>query len=713
MRTHGRYSVALFVLACGLSRAQTGQQPPPFTAPDPPTPPAKQAPGQKAVPAQQTPAVAPDAPLPQTDQTTVDLRSVPPMSPQPQTPAEPSAAINHAADMTVLPQKEVGPARKDGFYHLIGAYRGPKTPPLPVVPGDRLSALIHDGRLYLSLHDALSLAIENNLDVEVSRYNLLLAHTDLTRAKGGGNLRGIDYTVQQMAPGVGAATSPLLITATTGNASSTNASIADLSQVSQTGSGTQQDLSQNGPFPYSPGPSIPLFDPTLFTQVGYLRRSNQSSLIDTGTAAATGPLSFISGGLDYQQGFSTGAQLEAYADNAPQVLYANGSQYNPFHAPSTSVTLTQPLLRGRGRDVNLRFIRIARLQQKQSRLLFEQQVLETVYGISRLYYDLVSLGENVGVKEQTLAAAEQLYRDDKAQVEEGTLAPIELTRAQALVSSNRLDLIQAKGEYRQQEAILRQQLLRRLGDPSASIAGIVPTDHIIVPDVAPSLDISALIADALTNRPDLAQASLQIKDDQIATKAARNNIKPALNIYANIQTRGSSLVPYTPLGSQGTGVSSVAPAITQGGLRLSTIYQGGIQLNLPLRNRIAQADAERDQIQLRQAEARSVRLENEIRQQVENAAIALESAHQAYAAAVESRNYQDQLLQAEKDKFAVGASTNFLIIQDQSYLAQARSTEVAARSDWMKAQMSLDRALGDLLEKNHILLDDTVRGALP
>jgi outer membrane protein len=713
MRTSPRYTVLLFLFSCGFSLAQTGQQPPPFTAPNPSTPAATQAPGQKAVPDQQTPAVPPDAPLPQPDQTTVDLRSVPPMSPQPQTPAEPSAAVYHAEEMNLLPHKESAAARKDGLFNLIGVYHGPNTPPMPAVSGDRLSSLIRHGRLYLSLHDALSLAIENNLDVEVSRYNLLLAHTDLTRAKGGGNLRGIDYTVQQMAPGVGAATSPLLITATTGNTSSTNASIADLSQVTQTGNGTQQDLSQNGPFPYSPGPSIPLFDPTLFTQVGYLRRSNQNSLIDsTTTTTPTSPLGFVSAGLDYQQGFSTGAQLEAYADNAPQVLYANGSQYDPFHAPSTSVTLTQALLRGRGRGVNLRFIRIARLQQKQSRLLFEQQVLETVYGISRLYYDLVSLGENVGVKEQTLAAAEQLYRDDKAQVEEGTLAPIELTRAQALVSSNRLDLIQAKGEYRQQESILRQQLLRRMGDPSASIVGIVPTDHITVPDASPSLDISSLIADALTNRPDLAQASLQIKDDQIATRAARNNVKPALNVYANIQTRGSSLVPYIPLGSQGTGVSSVAPALTQGGLRLSTIYQGGIQLNLPLRNRIAQADAERDQIQLRQAEARSIRLENEIRQQVENAAIALESAHQAYAAAVESRNYQEQLLQAEKDKFAVGASTNFLIVQDQSYLAQARSTEVAARSDWMKAQMSLDRALGDLLEKNNILLDDTIRGAL-
>jgi outer membrane protein len=134
---------------------------------------------------------------------------------------------------------------------------------------------------------------------------------------------------------------------------------------------------------------------------------------------------------------------------------------------------------------------------------------------------------------------------------------------------------------------------------------------------------------------------------------------------------------------------------------------------LPLRNRIAQADAARDEIQLRQAQGRSLQLENQIRQQIENAAIALENAHQAYAAAVESRNYQQQLLQAEKDKFSVGESTNYLIVQDEAYLAQARSTEVAARSDWMKARIGLDQSLGNLLEKNSISLDDAIRGQLP
>jgi outer membrane protein TolC len=674
------------------------------------------APGQQPVPVQQEPEAPPNAPLPRPDQSTIDVRQLEPLSPQPASAAHPSAELQHVEDSKIRPNAEAPSRLNTHFFSLIGPYRAPRVPPLPAGSLSRLQTLVHDGKLYLTLHDAIALAIENNLDVEVSRYNLLLADTDLIRAQGGGNLRGIDYTILQMPPGVGAATSPLLITATTGNASSTNAAVTDLSQVTQTGGSTQQNLSVNGTSTFSAGPPIPFYDPNFSGQAGYFRRSNQNSLLNVGQGAAieNGPQDYLSTGLDYQQGFSFGAQLDAYVDNAAQVLYGNGSNnYNPFHAPTTSYTLTQPLLRGRGREVNLRFIRIARLDQHASRLLFDQQVLETIYGVSRLYYDLVSLGENVGVKEQSLAAAERLYQDDKNQVEQGTLAPIELTRTQALLSSSRLDLIQAQAEYRQQETILRQQLLRRLGDPSANFAAIVPQDRILVPDHPPALDVPALVDDALANRPDLAQAALQVKSDEISARAARNDVKPELNAFANVQTRGSYLEPFVNLGSPGTGVVTVPASITQGGLRQATIYQGGLQLSLPLRNRIAQADAARDEIQLRQAEGRSMQLENQIRQQIEQAAIAVENAHQAYAAAVESRNYQEQLLQAEKDKFSVGESTNYLVVQDQAYLAQARSTEVAARSDWMKARIALDRSLGDLLEKNNIAIDDAIRGKLP
>jgi outer membrane protein len=707
-----RFGVLSLALCCACrAMAQQGQQPPPFTVPPSNQPAAHAAPGQQQVPEQQGQA-PPEAPLPQQNRTTVDLRTLPPLVLEPSTPSGVSPSIERAADSHAAPRAEAPSHFSAHWYSLLAAYSAPRVPDLPHGTSAPLDNLVRDGKLYLSLHDAIELALENNLDVEISRYNLLIAETDEVRARGGGSVRGLDYTIEETAPGVAAATSPLLTTQTTGQTAPTSTNVTDLSQVTQIGGSTVTNLSQNNAT-FSAGPPVPLYDPVLSGEAGYLRRSDQTSLLQSSSTAATAPLDFVNAGLDLQQGFSTGAQFDVFVDNASQVLYANRSQYDPWHAPSSSFTLTQPLLRGAGHAVNVRFIRIAQTDTKISRLLFEQQLLETIYGVSRLYFDLVSLGENVGVQEESLAAAQRLYSDDDDQVKEGTLAPIELTRAQALVSSNRLNLIQAEGQYRQQEVILREQLLRNLGDPTAPFATIVPTDSIVVPDQRPALDVAALIEDALRNRPDLAQAALQAKADEIESQGSRNNLRPELNAYANVQLRGSFLAPFVLPGSPGTGQVTVPSELTTGGLNLSTVYQGGVQLSLPLRNRIAQADAARDAIQLRQAEGRTAKLENDIRQQIENAAIALDTAHQAYAAAVESSNYQQQLLQAEIDKFSVGESTNYLVIQDEAYLAQARSTEVAARSDWMKAQISLDRALGNLLEKNNIVLADTVENQSP
>jgi transposase len=508
-----------------------------------------------------------------------------PLASEPSRPAQPSASVRQAEDESTLPKAEAPLEYRTHLFDLIGAYHAPHVPNFSMASPFQLEGLVRDGKLYLSLHDAIVLAIENNLDVEVSGYNLLLAETDVKRAKGGANLRGLDYTVMQMAPGVGSQTSPLLITATTtGTVSPTSVNVTDLSQVTQIGNSVEENLSENGTSTYSPGPNIPLIDPVVTAESSYFRRSDEVSLETTGAGGASsagtgsaGPLDFVSAGLDYQQGFSTGAQLDAFTDNASQVLYGANTQCNPAHAASTSLTLTQPLPRRRGREVNLRFVHIAQLGRKASRLVFEQQLLETVYGVSRLYYDLVSLGENVGVKQESLDAAQKLYDDDKNQVDQGTLAPIELMRAQALLSSSRLDLIQSEGEYRQQEVILREQLVRNLVGPGTDFVFMVPIDRIVVPDAQPEFDVTALITDALGNRPDLAQAAVEVQADEIAAKAARNNVKPELNIYGNMQTRGSSLVPYTLPGSDGTGIATVPLALFEGGLKLST-YQGGVQL---------------------------------------------------------------------------------------------------------------------------------------
>jgi len=643
---------------------------------------------------------------------------VPPIAAFTAMPEAPSPDLTRDASGDAVPARSKPSGLRPEFLGFLGPYRRPSVPPLFPGDGARLNSLVKDGKLYLTLHDAIALAIENNLDVEVERYNIVLADTDVFRAKGGGSTRGIDFTVEDPENGVGGPGSPLLNTNTV-SSNPITPTVTDLTSLNSM-TQAQQNLSVTGTGAYSPGPNVPLYDPSLIVESGYLQRSNTTTLSSTGTGATAGAsttttsaLHYVTADVSYLEGFSTGAQLEVTANNDSPVIYGSASQYDPFSTISTSSTLTQPLLRGRGRDVNLRYLRIANNNKKVSRLLFEQQVLETIYGTSRLYFDLVSLGENVVVKQESLRASSKLEEDDEAQVEQGTLAPIELTRAKALLSSSQFDLVQAQGLYRQQEVILRDELMRT-GSPvfGAQFTEIVPTDRILVPDQLEPMNVPDLIQQGLARRPDLAQAELQVKTGEISVKASRNQTLPQLNLYGNIETRGSSEQAYEQLGTAGTGLPTIPQNFALGGLKTSTIYQGGIQLTLPLRNRVAQSDAARDTVQLRQAQARTEKLSDQIRESIENAVIALETAQAAYKAATTSREYQEQLLQSERDKLSVGESTNLLVIQNETYLAQARSTEIAARSNWKKAQIDLDHALGNLLERNGIKLDDAIAGSV-
>jgi outer membrane protein TolC len=653
----------------------------------------------------QTPAVPAVTPL--------DGHVAPPDAPAPQ--------LSHAANATTQPQRESVRGLTANVLGFAGPYRMPVVPPLFAGSDARLSGLIHDGKLYLSLQDAIALALENNLDVETERYNLTLAETDLMRAKGGGSLRGIDYGTVLSPNGVGGPGSPLLNT-TAVNPNPTAPAVTDLTSLNSTAQQQQSLLESAAGFQYSVGPNVPVFDPQLIGDAGYLRRSDAVTLGGTTgngvTAQNPAVNQFTALNVSYLQGFSTGAELEAIVNNAAQVSYANSAGnntgLNPFHSPSTSVTLTQPLLRGFGRGVNLRYLRIARTDQKISRMLFEQQVLQTIYGTSRLYFDLVSLGENVAVKRESLRAASKLREDDESQEQQGTLAPIELTRAKALESSSKFDLVQAQGLYKQQEIILRNQLLRTASPVfSAAFDEIVPTDVITVPQHLEALDVPALVQKALAQRPDLAQAGLQIEAGKISAEASHNNARAQLNVYANVETRGSSAQPYETLGSTGTGIPVTPLLLGTGGQKVSTIYQAGVQLSLPIRNRVAESDAARDAVQLRQVQTRTEKLAATVRQDVETAVVALRTAQAAYEAAAQSRYYQSQLLDAERDKLSVGQSTEAAVLQNEAYLAQAKSTEIAARSNWIKARVQLDFALGDLLEKNHIELDDAIKGKLP
>ena len=585
-------------------------------------------------------------------------------------------------------------------------------PPVTFGNSPRVHELIRAGGLYLSPEDALALAIENNLDIELQRYLLPAAESDLLRAKGGGVVRGLDYTLAEVPTGVGGPLSPVLtnpaagLSATAGSSVSTNA--LELGVLA----GAPVNLSMQGTLPQSNGTALPTFDPALIGQLNWTHQSTpQSNSVTTGTPALVSNTTLANAGI--QQGFSTGALASLMFDNSHQSLNSLANAYNPFTGSSLGLNVTQPLLRGFGLSLNRRFIRIAGDQQKIGSLLFRQQLIATVYGVIRLYTDFVALYQDVKVKQESVTLAEKLLADVKAQVEEGTLAPVEETRANAQVFSTRQDLANSQGLLEEQEAILKNVLTRQGNeDPEVRAAHIIPTGTLEIPPQDNIQPIQDLIGQAVANRPDLAQARLQVDISKIGLEGSRSATRPELDLVGVMQNNGlaGTLNPLQPTTdpSLSGGFGGVLDQIFA---RHYPTYGVGVQLNLPLRNRVAEADLARDEIQMKQSQIRLRQLENQARLEVEDALIAMRRARASAEAAAQASKFQQESLDAEQAKFEVGASTSFFVIQYESLLAQAQSTEVAAKSAYVKARAALQRAVGSILDENRISVEAAARGA--
>ncbi|MBV8819099.1 MAG: TolC family protein, partial [Acidobacteriaceae bacterium] len=563
--------------------------------------------------------------------------------------------------------------------------------------------------------------IENNLDVETQRFQIAIAKTDVLRAEGGGLLRGIPDGYVEFPIGVGGPASPL-VTGTATSATPTTSVPTDVYEFNVL-RGTATTLTIL-PFSYAAGPNIPTFDPAIVGNLNWQHATTpEISTVTTGTPTLI--TNTATGDLGFQQGYSWGTQVNLGYNSNRQNLNSIRSNYNPYTSSSLGLTVTQPLLRGFGPAVNRRFIRIAKNNQKISTLLFKQQLIAAVYGVTRLYLDLLALHDDLRVKQDTLRSAQTLYENTKASVEEGTLAPVELTRAEAEVAGAQQDLVNSQGLFEEQEVILKNVLTRGGSrDPAIRPAHIVPTETLNVPDKEPVLLADEMMAQAFANRPDLAQAGLQIDNSQIALRGTRNALLPEIDLVGVAQNAALAGSPNSLLNTasaSGLSGATVAPtdlgsiggygtAFGQLFTRQNPTYGVGIQLNLPLRNRIAQADMERDQLQFRQAQASQAQLRNQAELEVDDALIAVRRARAAYDAAVKTTRLQTQSLEIEQYRFQNGVSTSFFVIQYQAYLSQARSTEVVAKNNYFKAKAALDRATGLILQTNNVSFDDAYHG---
>lgn len=620
----------------------------------------------------------------------IALIAVPPMA----------LAESSVVRMTGLPREESWHSR------FTSKYTTPAVAPINLSNSSRLDSLLRAGKIYLSLQDAIALALENNLDIEISRYGPRIAEADLLRAEAGGVVRGVPTAVSQ-----GPSSAANLQTGGGGGQGGGQAT---------TGAGGTGGSAANNATVVFAGTNVPQYDESFFVQYNWRHRTQTNpNSFSTGIPVLLVDSGDISGGI--QRGFKTGAQAQLFYSQSTQQSNNLVSEVNPFTSGNLNLQITQPLLRGFGIAVNNRFIRVAQNQVKISDFAFRQQLIATVANLANLYADLVSFNEDVKVRKSALSLSEKLYSDNRKQVEIGTMAPIDIVRAEAEVARSQQELTQSETQLLQQETIIKNYLSRTgVNSPLIAEARIIPTDTMQMPEVEAVRPIQDLVEMAVENRPELAQTKLSIENSRISLEGDRSQLLPQLDLVLAAQNNGLAGQDNT-LGlppTQSGLVRQANPAFIGGlGSVLSQLftrkypdYSIGFQLNIPLRNRSAQSDIIRDQLALRQNELRQRQELNQIRVDVQNALIGLQQSRARFQAAQKSRVLQEQTLDAEQKKNALGASTIFFVIQAQRDLAQAQAAEVSALSGYNRARVAMDRATGQILEVNNISFEEAVKG---
>jgi outer membrane protein len=564
-----------------------------------------------------------------------------------------------------------------------------------------------DDGLQLSLEQAIRMALENNLDIRLEQIDQSAADFSVTRAEGGTIPRSINYNIAETPAGEVVAPVPLL--SSTASTLSPNGILpSGITIPSSYNAGhvleAQHSLSI-ATAPFSPGAPVPVFDLNLLGQYGWIRR-DPSNVIVTSASSTPGDTTITNNTLGNTiavKGFATGASIQVGINDFVQSFYSGRSSAVPFTHPNAIALFAQPLLRGAGRKNNTRYIAIAKTNTKISAAILEQQMISTVSGVESLYYDLVSLQNSVKVQQKALDAANHLLSDNRQQLGVGRMPPIEVARAEALVAASQIALTQANSLREQQENVLRSVIdPQSLSTPNAKPVDIVATEELTSPSDTQLSPMAELIQHALEQRPDIRQAKLQVSNGERAVAGSANARLPEIDLYGSFQSRGVISPSLVPVGGDLTTGAPILDTIPTGGVRASQILEAGIQFNLPVQNKVAEADLGADRVQLQQERLRLRQMEAQAAAEVRNAVIALNAAKQAAQAATMATHLQEQLLSSEAEKFRAGFSTNFAVIEQQTYLTQAETTEIAAQLAWKKATVQLYRALGDTLRRHGI-----------
>jgi outer membrane protein len=537
----------------------------------------------------------------------------------------------------------------------------------------------------LSLEDAISLGLENNLSIAVERYVPWLNEASLLYAKSGANGRiAFDPTV----------TSTLSLEQTT----------------------------------------TPINNP-LFAGV---------------TTQITSPVGLTdhvaTANFGYTQGFATGTQAQVTFDNSrTSTNFGSFDLFNPYEQSTLTVELTQPLLNGFGKIANTRYILEAKNTVKVGESQFAQQVIATVTQVATDYWELVYARENVKVEQVAVAADQQLYENNKKQLEIGTMAPLDVITAESQLATDQQALVQAQTTQLLDETTLLVAITKDALAAQLKGVEITPTSPLFDPE-AQNISLEDAVHEAWQKRPELQQAELNLKNAGIEIKATKNALLPTLNLFAEYQGAGlggvitpktdtgafevtgpvfatsgtGGVIPAgtTPSGFVGTAIAANGTPIPGGltddwnGMIHGTYptFEAGLNLTLPIRNRAAEAQNATAQLNQREQEVEYRQTQSTIVLNVRQALITLVQDRAAITAAQEARVFAQQSYDDEVKKLQLGTSTAFTVIQKQQLLTTAEGTELRDRINLIEAELNFNQAMGRTLDVHNITLADAKSG---
>jgi outer membrane protein TolC len=578
------------------------------------------------------------------------------------------------------------------FPNLLAPYSPIKIEAPGLTNSPRIDQLIHDGKLELSLQETVELALENSMDIVVQRYNPWFADVGILKANAGG-FGGVT-------PG-----------AVFGGSTSNNPLLN--------------------------------FDPVISTTLSYDdRKSPINNPLTSGTGTGVSSLGTLSThtsvyNFQYTQGFSTGTSFFTAWDNSRNSASLSANLFNPSVTSQIFVGFQQQLLNGFGRSVNTRNIRIAKNNRKIADWAFTQQAITTVTNTITAYWELVFARENVKVQQQAVTVAQKLYNDNKKQLEIGTMAPLDVTRAESELATDRQNLIVAETVHLQNQQILKNAISKNPLAPNLVNVEIIPTDLPTRPEAIEAASFEEAAKEAFAKRPELQEEALNLLNGEIDLKATRNALLPTATLSAQYGSVGlagnqAKFTTKTVAGAPVVDANGVAVAgdflpatqftpngIAQAGFgdALSSVfhnnfpdYQVSLNVQIPIRNRSAQADNQRAILTQRQLEAQLQQLKNAALLDVRNTYIALTQDRAQVDAASKARELQQQTFDAEQKKYQLGASTVYLVIQTQRDLINAQGTELRALANLAEAKANYERAVGRTLEVNQVTIADAKTG---